>query len=172
MKKGLVIIATGQGKGKTTAALGMALRAVGWQKNVLIIQFLKKGDYGEVKALKKIPKIVIRQFGRKKFANLKNPGRQDKKIAREAVDFSRRSISSQKYDLIILDEIIVASTYNLITKKSVIELIDMKPKELDLVLTGRGADKKLIEKADLVSKIENIKHPFQKGIAAKKGIEY
>lgn len=171
MEKGITTVITGKGKGKTTSALGMALRAAGWNYQVLIIQFMKKGEYGEIKALRKIEGVTVKQFGQKKLINLKKPNEEDQKGARDALGFAQKAVKGKKYDLIILDEINLAYHYQLINKNSVIELIKSKPKNLDLVLTGREAEQELIKLADQVSRIADIKHPFHKGKKGRRGYE-
>jgi len=171
MKKGITTIITGKGKGKTTSALGMALRAAGWNYQVLIVQFMKKGEYGEIKALRKIDQVTVKQFGRRKLVDLRSPDQEDRDRANKALHFTRQAIQSRRYDQIILDEINLAYAYQLINKNSVIELIKNRPKDLDLVLTGRGADPKLIKLADQVSEIADIKHPFSKGKKGRRGYE-
>ncbi len=172
MNQGILSIITGNGKGKTTSALGQALRTAGWGYRVLIVQFLKKGQSGEIKALRKIPRITVKQFGQKGLTNLKKPGPEDRKMAGKGLAFVRKAIESRRYRLIILDEINLVIKYRLINRETVIELIKSRPKDLNLVLTGRRADRELIEMADLVSQVKNIKHPFDNGQSAKEGIEY
>jgi len=170
---GLVQVYTGSGKGKTTAALGLALRALGWNKKVCLIQFIKATkNCGEIKIIKKqLPKFSIHQFANTKKIILR-PTPEDKKIAQKTLKFAKKIINSQKYDLVILDEINPAINLKLIDVNEVIDLIKNKPKNLELVLTGRNADKKIIKNADLVTEMKLIKHPFYKNIPARKGIEY
>jgi cob(I)alamin adenosyltransferase len=173
--KGLVIVYTGDGKGKTTAALGTALRAAGHGKKTLIIQFIKSfKSYGESKFVKKYDcGIEIKTMG-KGYVKIKGdrfPIEEHRKAARKAFEFAKSQISSKKYDIIVLDEINIALDKELLTLKDVTDLIKQKPPDLHLILTGRGASKKLIQLADLVSEVKEIKHPFKKGIPAQKGIE-
>ena len=175
--EGLVIINTGEGKGKTTAALGLALRAAGHGQKVLILQFIKGAwKTGEAKIMEKLkPEIEMEQLGRGfiKFVDDKpqiTP--KDRKNARESLRYTREKINTGKYDMIILDEINNIISYGLVRAEEVVKLIEGKPKELCVVLTGRGASDKLIDIADIVSEIKEIKHIFKKGIKAKKGIEY
>ena len=173
--KGLVIVYTGDGKGKTTAALGMALRAAGHGKKILIIQFIKSFKrYGELKFVKKFDcGIEIKTMG-KGYVKIKGdrfPFQEHVKAAKQALKFARDQISSKKFDIIVLDEINIALDKKLLTVKEVTDVIKQKPPDLHLILTGRGASKKLIQLADLVSEVKEIKHPFTKGIPAQKGIE-
>jgi cob(I)alamin adenosyltransferase len=176
--KGLVLINTGNGKGKTTAALGLALRAAGHDMKVLILQFVKSDRMtGEAKVIKERlrPLVNIEQLG-KGFIRFKDgkPDPTDEQIknARDSFKYARDKIESNKYDLIILDEINNLVDYNILKVEEVAEVIKSKPEGLCLVLTGRSAPPGLIEIADTVTEMKEIKHAFQKGIKAKKGIEY
>jgi cob(I)alamin adenosyltransferase len=175
--RGQVIINTGTGKGKTTAALGMAVRAAGHGQKVLILQFIKGAwKTGESKFMKKLaPEIEMIQLG-KGFFKIED-GKvkitpKDRKEAREAFEIAADKIMSGKYELIVLDEIINLLAYDLIGSSEIISLLKGRPQGLSVVLTGRGATKELIDAADTVSEIKEIKHAFSKGIKAKKGIEY
>lgn len=169
--KGLTIIYTGNGKGKTTAALGLALRAAGWGKKVLVIQFLKKGEYGESKAVRKLP-IIVEQYGTKDFVDPKKLRPIDFREAKRGFERAKREIRYGNWELVILDEINVAVKFGLIRLDEVLDLIKKKPPNLDLVLTGRWADKKIIEEADLVTEFKEIKHPYKMGEKTKPGIDY
>ena len=176
--QGLLMVHTGDGKGKTTAALGLALRAFGAGLKVLILQFIKgRADCGELNAIKlleKIPdcegKIKIQQCGLG-FIDKKNFD-EHKKIAQETLKLAEKEILSGEWDLIILDEIIYAVKFNLISEDEILNLIKKRPPKLHLLLTGRDAQKKIIESADLVTEMTLIKHPFQQGIKAQRGIEF
>ena len=172
-KDGLVIINTGGGKGKTTAALGLALRAAGHGQKVLILQFIKGAwKTGEAKIK---PEIEMEQLGKGfiKFTDGKlQITEKDRENAEESLRYAKEKINSGKYDMVILDEINNILAYGLIDEGEVIDLINKRPKGLSLVLTGRGAPDELIEVADTVSEIRKIKHAYSKGIKAKKGIEY
>jgi len=172
--RGIVMVYTGNGKGKTTAALGMALRASGHGQKIKMIQFMKGSqNYGEIKAAKKyIPNFEIEQFGLDKFVSKNNPAQEDIELAQKGLEKARKTIISDEYDLIILDEINVAVDYNLIKEEDVIKLIQSKPLRLNLVLTGRYASEKIMELADMVSEVREIKHHYKKGIEAKPGIEF
>ena len=173
---GLVIVYTGGGKGKTTAALGMALRAVGYGHQVCMIQFIKGSwHYGEMDSSKRlVPEFELVAAG-KGFVGIlddTSPIEEHEKYAQEAIQTCKEKILSEKYDLIILDEINYAVDLGLINIESVMELIKIKPKKLDLVLTGNHAKDEIIELADLVTEMKEIKHPFKSGIKAKKGIDF
>lgn len=164
---------TGDGKGKTTAAFGLALRAIGHNWRVLIVQFMK-GDsgYGEIKAAKYLPGLEVRQFGQKTFVQKGNPSQEDLALAKEGLEFAQKAIHSGKYQLVILDEINVAVDYGLLSLNDVLKLARECPKEIELVFTGRRAKKEVIELADLVSEVKEVKHPFQKGVVNRVGIDY
>ncbi|MEO0005633.1 MAG: cob(I)yrinic acid a,c-diamide adenosyltransferase [candidate division WOR-3 bacterium] len=169
----MVQVYTGDGKGKTTAAFGLALRAAGHNWRVLVVQFMK-GDsgYGEVVAAKYVPGLEVRQFGLKTFVEKGNPKAEDLALAREGLNFARSAINSGKYQLVILDEINVAVDYGLLPLEEVLSLCQECPSDVELVLTGRGAKAQLLEIADLVSEIKEIKHPFQKGVVNRVGIDH
>ncbi len=176
-KEGLVIINTGGGKGKTTAALGLALRAAGHGQKVLILQFIK-GTWktGEAKIMDRLkPEIKMEQLG-KGFIKFVDGTLQitdrDRKNAEQSLQYAKEKVSSGKYDMIILDEINNIISYGLVDVREVVKLVREKPKELSIVLTGRGAPDELIDIADTVSEIKEIKHAYSKGIKAIKGIEY
>lgn len=174
--RGQIHIYTGDGKGKTTAALGLALRAIGANKKVAIIQFMKKANCSEHKAIKKFKlPILIESFGIGYYKILgdKNSKSEHQKAAQKAFNRSREIIATRKFDLIILDEINVAIGFGLIDVSDVIKLIKNHRSEFKyLVLTGRRAHPKLKKIADLVTEMKNIKHPFDSGTPAQKGIEY
>jgi cob(I)alamin adenosyltransferase len=175
-KDGLVIVYTGKGKGKTTAALGMALRAVGHNHRVCMIQFIKGSwHYGEMTSSKLLePQFELVAVG-KGFVGIlddKNPREEHVKIAQEAVHISKEKIQSKNYDVIILDEINYAVKLDLVKANDVLDLIKIKPANLNLVLTGNYASDEIINAADLVTEMKEVKHPFQVGIKAKKGIDY
>ncbi|MBI1661980.1 MAG: cob(I)yrinic acid a,c-diamide adenosyltransferase [Nitrosopumilus sp.] len=176
MSSGLTIVYTGKGKGKTTAALGLALRATGYEKKICMIQFIKGSwHYGEMDSSKKLePEFEMIAVG-KGFVGIiddKNPKEDHEKIAKEAIRISNEKIQSGKYDIVILDEINYAVNLNLISVNEVLEMIKSKPNDVDLILTGNYAKEEVIEIADLVTEMREIKHPFQKGIKAKEGIDF
>jgi cob(I)alamin adenosyltransferase len=171
--RGLVIVITGNGKGKTTSAFGQALRAVGQGYKVLIVQFMKGRDYGEFLAAKKyLPRLTIKRFGLDSFVMRDNPATVDIDLARQGFDFTKNAIDGGKYNMIILDEINVAVDFKLVDLKEIIEMIKNKPTALDLVLTGRYAAKEIIRLADTVSEVKELKHHYTAGIKDRAGIEY
>ena len=176
MAKGLVIVYTGKGKGKTTAALGMALRAVGYDHKVCMIQFIKGSwHYGEMTSSKRLePEFELTAIG-KGFVGIiddKSPIEDHKKVAEEALKVAQEKINSKIYNIVILDEINYAINLGLINLKDVLEIIANKPDDVNLVLTGNHAKDEVIDKADLVTEMREIKHPFKSGIKAKKGIDF
>ena len=173
IEKGLVQVYTGDGKGKTSAAFGLALRAIGRGLRVYIIQFIKGGfDYGELYIIDKLPNLTLKSFGRGKFITAKQPEKEDIKLANDALKLATKIVQSGENDIVILDEINVAISLNLIDPEEVIRLIQTKPLHVELVLTGRNAPEKIIELADLVTEMKEVKHPFKKGQPARIGIEY
>ena len=175
-EKGLVIVYTGNGKGKTTAALGMALRAIGYDHKVCMLQFIKGSwHYGEMDSSKKLePNFELIAVG-KGFVGIlddNSPREEHEKYAAEAVRICREKIFSEKYDVIILDEVNYAINLGLIDIGEIIKIIKEKPSDLDLVLTGRDVKEEIVELADLVTEMKEIKHPFKSGIKAKKGIDF
>jgi cob(I)alamin adenosyltransferase len=171
--KGLVIVITGDGKGKTTAAFGQALRAIGQGYKVFVLQFMKGRKYGEfIAAEKYLPHLTIRMSGLDSFVMRDNPATIDIELAQKGLDVAQKAIKSGKYDVVILDEINVALDFKLIALSEVIELIKNKPANLDLILTGRYAPKEIIKLADTVSEIQEVKHHYNAGIKDRAGIEY
>lgn len=172
--KGLVYIFTGEGKGKTTAALGTILRAAGHNLKISIIFFIKgHSSQGEYKTLASLPGVKVSSFGLRQFIykdSTINP--EEKAQAQAALAAARQDVTGGKFDLIVLDEINVAVYFKLLEVDDVLRLIKDKPPRVELILTGRNADKKLIAAADLVTEMVKIKHPFDKGIKARKGIEF
>lgn len=175
--QGLIIVHTGNGKGKTTAALGLAMRAWGDGFRILILQFIKGSwKYGELEALKTLGqidgRIEIRRCGRGFSRRDDEQRAAHQEAAEQAYQEAEKEIQSDRWDLIILDEINYAVKFELLTVDKVMGLLDKKPSALHLVLTGRDAAPELIERADLVTEMKLIKHPYQKGIKAQKGIEF
>ncbi len=169
--KGYVQVYTGNGKGKTTAAIGLAMRAVGAGLKVFIGQFVKGMYYSELKSLSKLsPQLVVKQFGRETFVHNK-PSEEDVRAARKGYEEVKALIKGGEYDLVILDEANIAIYFNLLTVDDLLSLIEEKPESVELVFTGRNADPRLIEKADLVTEMKDIKHYFEDGVRARKGIE-
>ena len=172
-KRGLVMVITGNGKGKTTSAFGQALRAIGQGYRVCMIQFMKGRKYGEVIAVEKyLPDLTFYQFGLDSFVMRDNSAQVDIDYARQGFEKAKEIIHSGNFDMVILDEMNVVVDFNLIPEEEVLSLIRSKPPELDLLLTGRYAPMKLIEIADLVSEVTEIKHHYNVGIKDRAGIEY
>jgi cob(I)alamin adenosyltransferase len=172
-KRGLVMVITGNGKGKTTSAFGQALRALGQGYRVCMIQFMKGRKYGEVIAVEKyLPELALYQFGLDSFVMRNNSAQVDVDIAREGFEKAKEVIQSGDYDMVILDEINVAVDFCLIPEEELLNLVKNKPPELDLILTGRYASDKLQAMADLVSEVTEIKHHYNAGIKDRAGIEY
>ncbi len=167
---GKIHIYTGSGKGKTTAALGLALRAAGAGFKVYIVQFLKGQDYSELKSLKAIKKIIVKRFGEKTFIH-KIGTNPDKIAAIDALEWSKKVLNSNNFDVVILDEIFLVVFFKLISVSDLKKLIQKKPMNVELVLTGRKAPKEIIKLADYVTEMKEIKHPYQKGLQARRGIE-
>ncbi|MDO8578094.1 MAG: cob(I)yrinic acid a,c-diamide adenosyltransferase [Dehalococcoidales bacterium] len=171
--KGLVQVITGEGKGKTSAALGSVVRAVGHGLRVAVIVFMK-GDYpyGEWSVLSGLPNVKIFRFGFRTFTDPRNVKPEEKEQARQAMDAAREAVFGGNFDLVILDEINVATAWKLAELDKVIEIIREKPANVELILTGRYADKQLVELADMVTECLKIKHPYDKGIGARAGFDY
>ncbi len=170
---GLIQVYTGTGKGKTTAALGLAMRACGHGLRAYMVQFMKgRIDYGELRVAEKIEGLTIEQFGRPDFVDKDNPAEEDIELAREALARSKEVVLSGEYDLVILDEINVAIEWNLIDVGEVVDLLKMKPKDVEVVLTGRYARQEIIDLADLVSEVKEVKHPFRRGMHSRVGVDF
>jgi len=172
-KEGLVQIFTGDGKGKTSAALGTVVRALGQGLKICVIVFMK-GDYpySEWAFLSKIPGVRIERFGTNKFTDKHNPGPEAIEEAKKALAAARQAMLSGEYSVMVLDEVNIASAWNLVEVDDVVNLIREKPMNIEIILTGRYADDKLIELADMVTECRKIKHPYDKGIKARKGLDY
>lgn len=167
----MIQVYTGNGKGKTTAALGLAVRAAGAGLKVYIAQFIKGKRYSELAALSKIKNIKLKQFGKGCFIGRK-PSAEDIRQAQKCIETVREIVEKNIYDVIILDEVNVALNLKLIGLKDLLCLIEKTPPKTELVLTGRNAHPKIIQIADLVSRIDEVRHYFKKGVKARKGIEY
>lgn len=174
LEKGLIQVYTGNNKGKTTAALGLTLRAVGQGLKVYIIQFMKgRQDYGELKGLKRLePECRIEQFGNPGWITKGQAKDEDRQAAQLGLQKAREIMHSGEWDILILDEIINAIWFELIPEEDVLSLMDEKPEHMELVMTGRNASPRIIEKAHLVTEMVPVKHPYEIGIDARKGIEY
>jgi cob(I)alamin adenosyltransferase len=173
MEKGFIQVYTGNGKGKTTAAVGLALRAVGHGLKVLVVQFMKGNvQYGELESAKKLsPYLTIKQAGRETFISKSYPDPMDLQLAQEGFSVARKAIQNKEYDIVILDEINLAIDYGLIPLTDVLQLIDSKPETVELILTGRNVKPEILERADLVTEMAERKHYYNKGVSARKGIE-
>jgi cob(I)alamin adenosyltransferase len=174
LDSGSVIIFTGDGKGKTTAAIGSAVRAVGLGFQVFIVFFMKKDRFerGEVKALSQLANVTLASFGRDAWVDRNNILREDRKQAGLALTAAREAITSGKYDLVILDEVTVAANYELVEVDELVELIEGRSQKVALILTGRYADARLIQIADTVTEMLMIKHPFATGTKGNQGIDF
>ncbi len=169
----MIYLFTGEGGGKTIAALGLALRSIGHKRKVVVIQFMKgRKDVGEYRAAKKLaPFLKVYQFGRKEFVNLAHPSEEDRALAERGFEFARK-IVKKKPKLLILDEINLAVAGGLLELKEVLKFLKKIPRSMDVVLTGRRASRGLYDIADGVSVVKKVKHVFDKGVPARKGIEY
>jgi cob(I)alamin adenosyltransferase len=172
LKKGFVHIYTGNGKGKTTAAIGLGIRATGAGLKVIMIQFMKGRRYSELDALQQIPHFTVVQFGRDEFVSKEKPEQIDIDFAQRGLTYAKEILQKKIHDVVILDEINVAVEYHLVALLDVIQLLEEKPEHVELVLTGRYAPPELIQRADLVSEILEIKHPYKQGIISRKGIDW
>ena len=172
MKKGYIHVYTGPGKGKTTSAIGLGARAAGAGMKVHMIQFMKGRRYSELNSIDKIPNFSFVQHGRDEFVNKEKPEKIDIDLAQKGLTHAKDVIKKGKYDMIILDEINVAVDFNLIDVHDVIKLIEEKPEGLELVLTGRYAHPELTRYADYVTEMLEIKHPYQQGVEARKGVDF
>ena len=169
--KGYVHVYTGNGKGKTTASIGLAIRAAGAGMRVYIAQFVKGMHYSELDALDRFAdRITLKQYGRDCFIE-KEPEEEDIQAARRGLEEVKGILASGDYQMVILDEANIATRYNLFSPDELIELVRSKPESLELVITGRNADPKVIALADLVTEMKEIKHYYNKGVQARQGIE-
>jgi len=169
---GLIMVFTGDGKGKTTAAVGQALRALGHGFRVYMIHFMKGRDYGEFLALEKMPNLTLVRAGRDCFVSREDPDPVDIDLARDGFARAGAAIRSGEYDLVVLDEINVAVDFGLIAEEDLIGLLREKPAGVTVVLTGRGASQELVKMADMVSEVLAIKHHYEQGADCERGIEY
>jgi len=173
LSRGLVYIFTGDGKGKTSAATGVVLRALGHGMRVHITYFLKgEYPYGERAVLSKLPNVAMASFGGAEFVDPANIKPEEIEQAKLALATAREAMLSGNYDLVVLDEVNVAVSFKLIELDEVIKLIEDKPKNVELILTGRKAHTELVKLADLVTEMLKIKHPYDEGVLARKGIDY
>ena len=171
-KPGLIMVFTGDGKGKTTAAVGQAVRAIGHGYSVYMIHFMKGRDYGEFLATAQMPNMTIVRAGRDDFVNREKPDQVDIELARDGFAKAEKAILSGDYDLVVLDEINVAVDYGLIMEEDLLKLLKNKPAGVTVILTGRNASPELVKIADTVSEILAIKHHYEQGAECCRGIEY
>ena len=171
-KPGLIMVFTGDGKGKTTAAVGQAVRALGHGFRVYMIHFMKGRDYGEFLATAQMPNLTVVRAGRDCFVNREQPDPIDIELARDGFSKAAKTVLSGEYDLVVLDEINVAVDYGLIAEKDLLKLLKKKPAGVTVILTGRNASAELIKIADTVSEILAIKHHYEQGVESCRGIEY
>ena len=174
LKRGYIQVYTGDGKGKTTAALGLAFRAVGHGMRVFIIQFMKGSIfYGELKTAEMLsPYVTIVQMGREEFVDRNNPDPEDIRLAQEGLELAKEIMRKNQHDILILDELNVALDFGLVSLEQVLELLDNKPEDMELVLTGRYAHPEVVKRADLVTEMIEIRHYYaEKGVDARDGIE-
>lgn len=172
-EKGLIIVNTGEGKGKTTSAIGIAIRALGWGRKVLFIQFMKGSwETGEIRFLKKFTTQVKIISAECPFSWKTKDKEKDMVVCRSVWDMAKEYILNGEYELIVLDEINILTSLGYLPEQEVIEILKKRELSVSIILTGRGAKKELIDYADLVSEIKCVKHPFGSGVAAKKGIDF
>ncbi|MGD8306287.1 MAG: cob(I)yrinic acid a,c-diamide adenosyltransferase [Ignavibacteria bacterium] len=173
LSRGYIQIYTGNGKGKSTAAIGQAVRAAGFGMKTYIAQFMKEFPYNELNSLKQLSEwIKLEQFGGDDFVYKKElPSKPEIKKAKKGLEAAAQNMLSGSYDIIILDEVCVAIYFKLINVSDIMTLINQKPKNVELILTGRYCPNELIEEADLVSEMKEVKHYYQKGISSRNGIE-
>jgi cob(I)alamin adenosyltransferase len=170
-ENGYIQVYTGDGKGKTTAALGLALRAAGAGLNVYVAQFIKSGDYSEIKALSRLAdRITVEQFGLGRFIKGK-PTSEDVAAAQKGLTAIRNALTSGDYQVVIMEEGNVAAVCGLFPVEEMLEIMTLKPADVELVITGRGADPRVVDRADLVTEMKAVKHYYQAGVAARVGIE-
>lgn len=174
LERGLIQVYTGNGKGKTTASLGLALRAVGHGYKIFMLQFMKGSkDYGElITAEKHLPNLIIVQSGLETFVDKNNPSPADLEMAARGLETAKKVVREGNFDLVILDEINVALDYKLIPLDEVLDMIHSKPDHVELILTGRSAPEEILKAADLITEMTLVNHPFYKGVDARQGIEY
>ena len=174
LERGYVQLYTGNGKGKTTAALGLAMRAAGAGLKSIILQFMKGQQYGELDAATRFDGLItIEQYGSDRFCTPDSGNREEHyRRSREGIARSRAVLCNEAIPIVILDEIVTACLYKLVTLDEILDLIKIKPPDRELILTGRGAPPELIEACDLVTEMKEIKHYYMRGIEARRGIEY
>ena len=174
LEKGCVQVYTGNCKGKTTAAMGLAFRAMGSGFKTYIGQFMKGQEYGELHSAGMVkPYITIEQYGRKDLIHVTNPPlEEDVRMAQEGLSRARRAMLSGDYDIVVFDEILTARVFHLISTETILELLKERPDNVEVVLTGRYAPQEVIDAADLVTEMVEVKHYYSKGVSARRGIEF
>ena len=169
---GYVHVYTGDGKGKTTAAIGLAVRAAGHDRRTYIGQFMKGQEYGELVALERLPQITIEQYGDPVCIRKEDVTSKHITDAEAGLERVTKALMSGRYDVVVLDEVNVALWFGLLTEEAVLKLLDARPPEIELVLTGRRAPQAILDRADLVTEMREVKHYYADGVVARKGIEY
>lgn len=170
---GLIQVYTGEGKGKTTAALGLALRAWGRGLRVCVIQFMKIGeDYGEIIAIRKLGNVDLFQFGRDELIYKGQHTKEDVDLAHRGLEKVKEALTSGKYDIVILDEINVVTFFEILSPREVLRTIRARAKNVEVIMTGRNAPQEFLDEADLVTEMRIIKHPYDSGVMARAGVEY
>jgi cob(I)alamin adenosyltransferase len=173
MELGLVQVYTGDGKGKTTAAFGLAMRAIGKGLKVFVVQFLKGRKYGELETAGRLSdRLEVVQSGLDTFVKKGEPGEEDLKLAHQGLELARRAIMGGEYDIVILDEVNVAIELGVLKVEEVLPLIDERPGGVELVLTGRYAPDEFCDRADIITEMRNVRHCFDKGVPMREGIEF
>ena len=172
LQKGLLHVYTGNGKGKTTAALGLCMRAAGRGWNTLVVQFMKGMEYGELHAFEAVPQVCIEQYGRTGFVDKCHPDAEDPDRATRALGRARSALASGEFDMVVLDEVNVAIDFGLIALDEVLEALNRRARNTEAVCTGRYAPAALLEIADLVTEMKEIKHPYMQNIPGRRGVEF
>ena len=170
---GLVQVFTGNGKGKTSAALGVVMRCLGHGMRTHVTFFMKgEFPYGEQEVLARLPNVTFGRFGHVEFVDPQNVKPDEREQARQALEDARKAVMSGEYDLVVLDEVNVAAAWGLVDVEDVVALVEGKPERTEIILTGRYADERIVQLADLVTEMREVKHPFQKGVTSRKGMDY
>jgi len=171
-RQGILLVVTGPGKGKSTSAFGCALRAHGHGFSIAVIQFMKGRMYGELTTLRSLPRVEVWQYGRNAFVDPKNPDPRDRELARQGLTKAWEIVRAAQHDLLILDEINVVADFGLLPVEDVLALAKARPRWMDMIWTGRNAPAEMMELADTVSEVREIKHHYRKGIESRAGMEY
>lgn len=172
VKRGLIHLYMGSGKGKTTTALGLGLRAVGAGLNVQLIQFMKKAPNNDSKAIAKLPNFSFKSFGRNTFLTKDFHEPIDETLAQNGLTYAKEIIKQKEHDLLILDEITLSVAFRLLKKQEVLSILEKKPEDLTIALTGRIADESFCSIADIVTDLKEVKHPFTEGMTPQYGFDY